>query len=359
MSLNVNTGEIDLFNSLAGTYTVTRNTSGGDCPNSETTAVTITALDNASFSHSEGSYSSCSNETATPTIIGEMGDTFTASLAELSIDPVIGKISPSLSLPGVYDITYTSAGNCPNSATTTVTITESQTFDDGDFTYEISCATGIVTITGRVPGNTDTEIIIPDTASDGTTTYDVTAIGNNAFLDNQLTSVTISSNVTSIGNMAFGFADTSIAGEHNVTFLGDTPPTTETDSFVDASQSPNRNNITVTVTASALETYINDLNYISFFSIVPNTLNTQENSLENNISVFPNPAQGQIQLAYAGSQALNSITITDLLGKREQEVTLNEFTGTQTIDVSRLQTGLYFFTIAGNQNTTTKRVVIK
>ena len=88
-------------------------------------------------------------------------------------------------------------------------------------------------------------------------------------------------------------------------------------------------------------------------------LSTQENSLENNLSLYPNPAQGQIQLNYAGSQALNSLVITDVLGKRVQEMSLNDFSGTQTIDVSRLQTGLYFFSVTSEQNTTTMRVIIK
>ena len=88
-------------------------------------------------------------------------------------------------------------------------------------------------------------------------------------------------------------------------------------------------------------------------------LSTQENSLENNLSLYPNPAQGQIQLNYAGSQALNSLVITDVLGKRVQEMSLNDFNGTQTIDVSKLQSGLYFFSVTSEQNTSTMRVIIK
>ncbi len=88
-------------------------------------------------------------------------------------------------------------------------------------------------------------------------------------------------------------------------------------------------------------------------------LNTQENSLDNNISIYPNPAQGQIQLTYTGSHLLNNLIITDTLGKRVFEVALNQFNGTQNIDVSKLQVGMYFFTIVGNQNTITKKVLIK
>ena len=88
-------------------------------------------------------------------------------------------------------------------------------------------------------------------------------------------------------------------------------------------------------------------------------LNTQENILENNLSLYPNPARGQIQLNYSGAQALNNLVITDVLGKRVQEMSLNDFNGTQTIDVSKLQSGLYFFSVTSEQNTSTMRVIIK
>ena len=45
--------------------------------------------------------------------------------------------------------------------------------------------------------------MIPSTASDGTTTYSVTSIGDGAFLGNALTSVIIPDSVTTIGESAF------------------------------------------------------------------------------------------------------------------------------------------------------------
>jgi len=71
-------------------------------------------------------------------------------------------------------------------------------------------------------------------------------------------------------------------------------------------------------------------------------LNTQENILENNLSLYPNPARGQIQLNYSGAQALNNLVITDVLGKRVQGMSLNDFNGTQTIDVSKEKPRILF-----------------
>ena len=75
-------------------------------------------------------------------------------------------------------------------------------FDVGGFSYTITSGT-TVEITGRALGNTDTDIVIPATASDGTTTYTVTTIETGAFYDNALTSVIIPDSVTTIGIYAF------------------------------------------------------------------------------------------------------------------------------------------------------------
>ena len=57
-------------------------------------------------------------------------------------------------------------------------------------------------MTGRASGNTDTDTVIPATASDGSTTYKVMTIGEDAFADNTLTSVTIGNKVEIIGDGA-------------------------------------------------------------------------------------------------------------------------------------------------------------
>ena len=75
-------------------------------------------------------------------------------------------------------------------------------FDDGGLSYDVINATD-VEMTGRALGNTDADIVIPDTAVDGTTTYSVKTIGYEAFMYNDLNSVTISDSVTTIGEHAF------------------------------------------------------------------------------------------------------------------------------------------------------------
>ena len=84
------------------------------------------------------------------------------------------------------------------------------TFSTGGLSYNSINATD-VEVTGRVSGNTATDIVIPDTVVDSGTTYSVTTIGNGAFYSNVLASVIIPDSVTTIGGYAFyGNALTSV-----------------------------------------------------------------------------------------------------------------------------------------------------
>ena len=103
--------------------------------------------------------------------------------------------------------TFTPAGSGSVAAT-------SGAFEQVGFAYVITSA-NTVTVSGRASGNSATDIIIPDAVASDGTTYSVTAIGNNAFIDNDLTSVTIPDSVTTIGNNAFFDNDLT-----SVTFLG-------------------------------------------------------------------------------------------------------------------------------------------
>ena len=95
-----------------------------------------------------------------------------------------------------------------------------QTLDVGGLSYSDINATD-VEVTGRASGNTARDIVIPSTVSDGTTTYSVTTIGDDAFYGNALTSVTIGNSVTTIGESAFyGNALTSVIIPDSVTTIG-------------------------------------------------------------------------------------------------------------------------------------------
>ena len=124
-------GVIDVSASTPGTYSVTYTTTG-TCPNSSSVNVTINALDDASFSYSSSAY--CVDDSdPSPTITGLSGGSF-SSTTGLAISSS-GVIDVSASTPGTYTVTYTTAGTCPNSSNTSVTI---NALDNAGFSYSAS-----------------------------------------------------------------------------------------------------------------------------------------------------------------------------------------------------------------------------
>lgn len=81
-------------------------------------------------------------------------------------------------------------------------ITQAQTFTVGDIEYTVTDATEKTVETTDYLGSSTT-VTLPATVNDGTTTYDVTRIGNQAFALNSLSSVTLPNSVVYIGNSAF------------------------------------------------------------------------------------------------------------------------------------------------------------
>lgn len=80
----------------------------------------------------------------------------------------------------------------------------SQTFTENFITYSVIPSTSTVLITDYdTAGGTVVNIPVTVTNTTSSITYTVTAIGANAFIQNQLTSVTILNNVTNIGTAAF------------------------------------------------------------------------------------------------------------------------------------------------------------
>ena len=95
-------------------------------------------------------------------------------------------------------------------------------FDVGGFSYTVIGATNDVQVEGCAAGPcSSSDVVIPATAVDGTTTYSVTIIGDYAFYDNDLASVTIPDSVTTVGYAAFeSNALTSVIIPDSVTSIG-------------------------------------------------------------------------------------------------------------------------------------------
>ncbi|CAM1334957.1 T9SS type A sorting domain-containing protein [Tenacibaculum aestuariivivum] len=167
LSINSNTGTIDLSASTPNTYTVHYYTNGL-CSGTETTTVTINALDNASFSYDAATYCADTLD-PTATITGLTGGTF-SSTAGLNINASTGTIDTSASIPGTYTVTYTTAGACPNSSNVGITI---NALDNASFSYDAAtyCAGALdptATITGLTGGTFSSTAGLSINASTGT-----------------------------------------------------------------------------------------------------------------------------------------------------------------------------------------------
>ena len=124
LTIDANTGTINLTTSSAGTYTVTYSV-GGSCPSSATATVTLTTPATAGFSYASATYCTTTAGTVTPTLTsGATAGTFTSTTG-LNISATTGAITPGTSTPGTYVVTNTVAagGGCAEvTATFSVTI---------------------------------------------------------------------------------------------------------------------------------------------------------------------------------------------------------------------------------------------
>jgi len=134
---HVNTGEINLAASTAGTYVVTNTipASGVCTPISATYTVTIGASDDASFTYPSATYCTTGPD-QTPAITGLTGGTFSSVPPGLTLNPTTGTITLATSAVGSYTLTYSTNGSCPNSSFIIMTIADSTPF--ANFSYSAS-----------------------------------------------------------------------------------------------------------------------------------------------------------------------------------------------------------------------------
>lgn len=140
---HVNTGEIDLASSNPGTYVITNYIpASGSCLSATyTTAIVITAADDASFVYTSATYCTSGNDPV-PSITGLQGGLFTVSPLGLVIDSITGTIALSQSNLGVYTLSYTTSGSCPATSSIVMTITDTTPSTGFSYPYSPYCQNG-------------------------------------------------------------------------------------------------------------------------------------------------------------------------------------------------------------------------
>ncbi|WP_147678477.1 T9SS type A sorting domain-containing protein [Algibacter pacificus] len=93
--------------------------------------------------------------------------------------------------------------------------------------------------------------------------------------------------------------------------------------------------------------------YKSFSIHSTSTLSTQNVSVENSTSIYPNPADTELNISMSDNQSITSVELYTILGKKIMS------TNNKKIDISNLNPGLYLVRIKTSQGQTSKKIVIQ
>ncbi len=83
------------------------------------------------------------------------------------------------------------------------------------------------------------------------------------------------------------------------------------------------------------------------------TLSTNENALDQKVSLYPNPSNGIYNIELSDAISIEKVTLNDISGK-QFSVALNS---NNSFDITTLQSGVYFLTIQTNEGTTSKKLI--
>ncbi len=124
LDIDLNTGIIDVSNSVSGTYEITASWTEPTSGKVHTSSNTITIEDpDAGFSYPLNNYCQSTLSEITPAITGDSGGIFSASPVGLAINSTTGVISPTASSVNTYTVEYAIFGACSITSTFTIAIT--------------------------------------------------------------------------------------------------------------------------------------------------------------------------------------------------------------------------------------------
>lgn len=81
--------------------------------------------------------------------------------------------------------------------------------------------------------------------------------------------------------------------------------------------------------------------------------------LSKQISIIPNPSNGDFKINYAGNDSLKEISIFDITGKLIYNSQLNRPNSKRSIELKLMSSGMYFVHIATETGSATKKLVIR
>jgi hypothetical protein len=88
----------------------------------------------------------------------------------------------------------------------------------------------------------------------------------------------------------------------------------------------------------------------------PATVGVQENSLNNGLSIYPNPTSGIVNLEFAENTTA-TVDVFNVLGERVMTSTFNT-NGVRTIDLGALNNGVYYMNVTAGSLTATRKITL-
>ncbi|MDC9722072.1 MAG: T9SS type A sorting domain-containing protein [Urechidicola sp.] len=82
-------------------------------------------------------------------------------------------------------------------------------------------------------------------------------------------------------------------------------------------------------------------------------LGVDDELLKDNLSIYPNPARGEVTIMASNGIEVSKIEVYDVLGKKIKEMNYSS----SPIDVSQLKSGVYYMSIIVNDNRVIKKLI--
>jgi subtilisin-like proprotein convertase family protein len=111
-----------------------------------------------------------------------------------------------------------------------------------------------------------------------------------------------------------------------------------------------------TITMTATDEYGNT-STCNFELTIESILGVNQNSLENGVALYPNPAANVVNLVNRTNISLEKMMIYDINGKLVNQTDLRNMQAEKAVDVSSLAAGVYVVQIIGDNASTVKRLI--
>lgn len=345
-STNQNSATINVSPSADESYTVTASVAGCSGTFSNIANVTVNALPTVSISTASAI---CAGESATLTANGAA--TYTWSAGSQTLTSIV--VSPTITT--TYTLNGASSEGCLNSSTSTLTVnplptlsTLNQTICIGETaTFTVSGAQSYTWTSPSTVGSTFTAT----PTSTGVTVY--TVVGTSSLSCSNTRTVSV--NTRALPNISANANNTVICAGESVTLFGlGGGLTTYTWTGGVTNATSFQPTTTETYTVSSTGAFNNCVNSDEITIVVNPCTSIEEFDGKNQFSIQPNPNNGVFILHSNFTKSV--ILIFDITGKKIVEKSTSDYT-TQ-LNLSNLESGVYYIQLAEGNKTLTKKMII-